>query len=74
MPVRRPIISVSRMVALGNTVVFRPEGQGGSFIKTKAGEVKRVFSRNGVFEVPAWVRVPVPGQVFRGARNAAVGR
>ena len=74
MPMRRPLVSVSRMVALGNTVVFRSEGQGGSFIKTKAGEVKRVFSRNGVFEVPAWVRVPASGQVFREARNAAAGR
>ena len=27
MPVRRPIVSVSRMVAPGNTVVSRPEGQ-----------------------------------------------
>ena len=58
MPVRRPIASVSRMVALGHTVVFRPEGQGGSFIKTKAGEANNIFARNGVFEVPIWVRVP----------------
>ena len=71
MPVRRPIASVSRMVALGHTVVFRPEGQGGSFIKTKAGEANNIFARNGVFDVPNWVRVLSSGQVFPGARNAA---
>ena len=27
MPLRRPIVSVSRMVAMGNTVVFRSDGQ-----------------------------------------------
>jgi len=57
MGVRRPIASVSKMVGQGLHVVFAPESAGGSYVYTpRTGESKRIFARNGVYEMPVWIR------------------
>jgi hypothetical protein len=55
MDVRRPIASVSRMVRSGHKVVFDDL----SYIQNKTtGEKIRIFERNGVYTLPAWLEEP----------------
>ena len=57
MDVKRPIVAVSKIVAAGNHVVFAPENEGGSYIYVaETGEYKKVYQRNGVYEIPLWIK------------------
>ena len=55
MDVARPLASVSQMVEKGAWVVFRPEGEGGSYLWTPNGASERLFCRDGVYVLPCWI-------------------
>ena len=48
----RPLLSVSRLVAAGNTVVFSPSA---SYIQDEAGEKIQLEAGNGMYSVKLWV-------------------
>ena len=57
--IHRPLASVSRMVNQGHTVWFAPESSGGSWAYDhKTGEYIRIYERDGVYVMPAWIRPP----------------
>ena len=59
--VKRMIAAVSKLVSNGHRVVFDSEAQGGSYIMNKrTGRTHKIFERNGVYEVPIWVKKPTP--------------
>ena len=63
--IHKPLSSVSKMVRAGNTVTFDTESRGGSWIRNNAtGNVLKVFERDGIYVLPAWIRSPTQG--FRG--------
>ena len=45
-------MAVSDLVRQGHEVIFRPEGQGGSYIRNLAtGATRSMVARNGVYEM-----------------------
>ena len=57
--IHRPLSSVSKMVRAGNTVCFDTEARGGSWIRNNAtGNTLKVFERDGIYVLPAWIRNP----------------
>ena len=68
--VRKPLGAVSAMVKAKNRVVFQPEEYGGCYIEKlqtstpklkPKGRAKKVFERNGVYELPSWIVPHKPG-------------
>ena len=68
--VRKPLGAVSAMVKAKNRVVFQPEEYGGCYIEKLSkgkqplkpkGQAKKVFERNGVYELPSWIVRSRPG-------------
>ena len=50
-PVAKNLLAVSALVKQGHEVVFRPEGQGGSYIRHMQTGVKRTLAaKNGIYE------------------------
>ena len=57
--VQRPLLSVSRCVSRGNYVWFAPEELGGSGIYNyPTGRMMKVWERDGVYVLPAWIADP----------------
>ena len=56
--IHRPLASVSKMTAKGNTVVFAPEEKGGSWMYDANGKKTKLHLRGGVYVLPAWVEKP----------------
>ena len=54
--VTKPLGAVSRMTAMGNTVVFGPEG---SYIMDDQGVRTKVYEEDGSYVLPVWVMEPV---------------
>ena len=50
---RQPLLSVSKLVAAGNTVVFGPEG---SYIQDGSGETIWMEAGGGMYTVKLWVK------------------
>ena len=68
--VRKPLGAVSAMVKAKNRVVFQPAEYGGCYIEKLSkgkqplkpkGPAKKVFERNGVYELPSWIVPNRPG-------------
>ena len=57
--IKRMIIAVSAIVKTGHRVVFDEESEGGSYVQNKqTGRYYKIWERNGVYELPIWVRKP----------------
>ena len=56
--VHRPLASVSKMTAVGNTVIFAPENDGGSWMIDSKGNYVKLHLRGGVYVLPAWISAP----------------
>ena len=57
--IHRPLCSVSRMVKQGNCVWFDSESNGGCGVcNYKTGETIKIFERDEVYVMPAWIRSP----------------
>ena len=56
----KALLSVSRLVASGNTVVFSPEG---SFIRDESGETIWLNENAGMYTVKLWVAADQKSQV-----------
>ena len=55
--IHRPLAAVSKMVKTGHAVWFDSEENGGSGIYSyKTGKTKKIYERNGVYVLPAWVK------------------
>ena len=62
MDIKRVIAAVSRLVKSGHKVVFDDEREGGSYIyNKKTRKYIKMYERNGVYEVPIWIRKPSQG-------------
>ena len=64
--IHRPLASVSKMTAKGNTVVFKPEEKGGSWVIDAKGKWLKLYLRGGVYVLPAWVEKPSEAQRVKG--------
>ena len=54
--VHRPLISASKLCNNGFSIILAPESEGGSWLKQLAtGHKLRLFARNGVYVLPAWI-------------------
>ena len=63
--IHRPLASVSRMTAKGNTVIFAPEEKGGSWMIDAIGKKTKLHLRGGVYVLPAWVEPVKEGRPSR---------
>ena len=55
--INRPLSAVSKMVRGGHRVWFDTEDNGGSGVYSYAtGETMRIFEREGIYVLPAWIR------------------
>ena len=62
MDIKRVIAAVSRFVKSGHKVVFDDEKDGGSYIlNKKTKKYYKMYERNGIYEVPIWIRKPAQG-------------
>ena len=58
-PIHRPLASVSSTVKLGHAIWFDSEENGGSGIYDyRSGTTSKIYERNGVYVLPAWIRPP----------------
>ena len=64
--IHRPLASVSKMTAKGNTVIFAPEEKGGSWVIDAKGKWLKLYLRGGVYVLPAWVEKPSEAQRVKG--------
>ena len=63
--IHRPLASVSKMTAKGNTVIFAPEEKGGSWMIDAIGKKTKLHLRGGVYVLPAWVEPSKEGKPSR---------
>ena len=63
--IHRPLASVSKMTAKGNTVIFAPEEKGGSWMIDAIGKKTKLHLRGGVYVLPAWVEPVNEGKPSR---------
>ena len=63
--IHRPLASVSKMTAKGNTVIFAPEEKGGSWMIDAIGKKTKLHLRGGVYVLPAWVEPSKEGRPSR---------
>ena len=63
--IHRPLASVSKMTAKGNTVIFAPEEKGGSWMIDAIGKKTKLHLRGGVYVLPAWVEPVKEGRPSR---------
>ena len=54
MDVTKPLASMAKLVDRGSWVVFRPDGDGGSYFWAPDGS-KKLFRQRGVCFLPCWV-------------------
>ena len=55
--VHRPLASVSKMLEADNVVWFSREDYGGTGLyNRKTGKTMKLFLKDGIFVLPAWVR------------------
>ena len=63
--IHRPLSSVSRMVKQGHAVWFDTEENGGSGVYNYAtGEKMKIFEKDGIYVLPAWIKSPAAGSGF----------
>ena len=55
-PVKRPLISISHLSRLGNSVRLQEDNPHIRHIKT--GKIRKLHKRGGVFEMDLWIKVP----------------
>ena len=69
------IAAVSALVESGHRVVFDKGINGGSHATNlKTGRVTKIFERNGVYEIPIWVKKPKPASGAAGSFPAGQRR
>ena len=58
----KPLLSVKKVVAAGNRVVFEPRG---AYIENvNTGQQLNMQQENGMYTLKMWVKVESPGRVF----------
>ena len=61
--VHKPLVSAVKIVEAQHRITMQPEDWGPSTIENlNTGSVKRIFARNGVFVLPAWIQKPAAKQ------------
>ena len=69
--VHRPLSSVRKIVESGSCVWFDTEANGGSGIYNyRAGETIRIFEKDGIYVLPAWIKKADGGQSVGFTRQA----
>ena len=54
-----PLSSVSKMVKAGNCVYLDTEQNGGCYVYNyKTGETMKIYEKNGIYVLPAWIKKP----------------